>query len=167
MVTEIHSFTRKVIEDRRKTKLSRLSDATQLSNSDEEFGIKKRRALLDILLDSTIDGQPLSNGDIQEEAENFMFAGHDTTTSAIEFLLFNLANHPDVQQRVYEEIVQVLGVDAADPVTLTKLNDLNYLEIVMKESLRLYPSVPLIGRYIREDITVSEYYRLLYSKSGT
>lgn len=154
LVNEIHEFTREVIQSRRQAKLEQ---AINDEGFEDDVGIKKRRALLDILLESTIDGRSLSNTDIQEEVDNFMFAGHDTTTSAIEFLLYNLAKHPLVQQKVYDEVVEVLGPDSSEPITLSKLNDLNYLDLVIKESLRLYPSVPMIGRYINDDIEVSEY----------
>lgn len=154
LVEEIHAFTEEVIKSRRQTKMEALAIDEGI---EDDIGIKKRRALLDILLESSVNGRSLSNTDIQEEVDNFMFAGHDTTTSAIEFLLFNLAKYPDIQNKVYDEIVQVFGVDNSESATLTKLNDLNYLDLVIKESLRLYPSVPLIGRYIKEDIEVSKY----------
>lgn len=153
MVKKIHTFTQTVIQNRRQEKLS----AENRQEATDEFGIKRRSALLDILLESTIDGQPLSNKDIHEEVDNFMFAGHDTTTSAIEFLLYNLAKYPEVQQKAYNEVVDVLGTDSSSPITLSKLNDLTYMDLVIRESLRLYPSVPMIGRYLREDVTISKF----------
>lgn len=150
LVAKIHKFTQNVIENRRKEKLE-----NQTCSGTDEFGIKRRLALLDILLESTIDGKPLTNNDIHEEVDNFMFAGHDTTTSAIEFLLYNLAKYPHVQEKVYKEVTNILGTDASEPITLSKLNDLTYLELVIKESLRLYPSVPMIGRFLREDIDIN------------
>lgn len=122
----------------------------------DDHGIKKRTALLDILLDSTVDGVKLSNKDIQEETDNFMFAGHDTTTSAINFLLYNLAKHQDVQQKVYEEIKEVLGTNPTDSYTVNDLSNFKYFELVLKESLRIYSPVPIIGRYLREDVEISK-----------
>lgn len=153
LVKEIHAFTEEVIKNRR---LAKAENQLNDEGFEEDLGIKKRRALIDVLLDSTLNGNPLSNTDIQEEVDNFMFAGHDTTTSAIEFLLYNLAKHKDVQQKAYLEVVDVFGTETSSPATLSKLNDLRYLDLVIKESLRLYPSVPVIGRYIKEDIEVSK-----------
>jgi len=151
LTKKIHKFTESVIENRRQEKTR--NDVNQ--NQDDEFGIKRRKALLDILLDSKINGETLSTRDIQEEVDNFMFAGHDTTTSAIEFMLFNLAKHPEIQKKVYDEIVEVMGPDSSEPVTLSRLNNLNYMDLVIKECLRLYPSVPFIARYLREDVEVN------------
>lgn len=152
LLKRMSSFTRQVIQERRQAKTD-----SNTEQPDDDVGIKKRRALLDILLESTIDGKYLSDNDIQEEVDNFMFAGHDTTASAITFLLYNLAKYPEIQQKVFEEVVSVLGADQSLPISLSKLNDLDYMELVIKESLRLFPSVPMIGRTTKEDIVVSKF----------
>lgn len=59
--------------------------------------------------------------------------------------------HPDIQRKVYDETRNVLGKDVTKSVTMQDLNELNYLELVIKESLRLYPSVPFMGRMIPEE----------------
>jgi cytochrome P450 family 4 len=116
----------------------------------------KEMAFLDVLLQSTIDGKPLTNMDIREEVDTFMFEGHDTTSSGIAFCLYNLAKHPDVQQKAFDEIKSVIGDDENKPVTLTNLNDLKYLEMVIKETLRLYPSIPAYGRKMVENVEISK-----------
>lgn len=49
----------------------------------------------------------------------------------------------------------MVGDDAEKPITLKDLNNLNYLELVIKETLRLYPPVPFYGRKVREDFYLS------------
>lgn len=66
----LHSFSRKVIQARRQ-QLEQCSDTTMPERSED--GVKRKLALLDILLKSTIDGVPLSESDIQEEVDTFMF----------------------------------------------------------------------------------------------
>lgn len=155
-IKAMHEFTDKVIAERRDTLQKTLNESTQ-SVDDEDVGSKRRMALLDVLLQSTVDGQPLSNQDIREEVDTFMFEGHDTTTSAISYTLYLLARHPEVQARAFQEIVDVIGSDKAKPTTMRDLGELKYLECVIKESLRLYPPVPMIGRHLTEDVTLSEW----------
>lgn len=64
----LHSFTRSVIRARRE----QLMSAPENRSIDVD-GVKTKYALLDILLRSTIDGEPLSDADIQEEVDTFMF----------------------------------------------------------------------------------------------
>ena len=111
-------------------------------------------AFLDVLLQSTINGKPLSHNDIREEVDTFMFEGHDTTTSGISYCLYLLARHAKVQQRAFNEVIEVLGEDKEKSVTMRDLQDLKYLEAVIKESLRMYPPVPMIGRQITEDTEI-------------
>lgn len=113
-------------------------------------------ALLDVLLQSTVNGAPLTNEDIREEVDTFMFEGHDTTTSGIAFALYLIARHPVVQEKLFEEITHVLGTDRNKAVTYRDLQELKYMELVIKETLRLYPSVPVIGRQIMEDTVVGK-----------
>lgn len=135
----LHDFTDSVIVARRNELVSK-------SNQNGDQPSKRKLALLDVLLHSTIDGQPLSNMDIREEVDTFMFEGHDTTTSAIAFCLFELSRNPEVQRKACEEIKNVIGDDVNKAITLKDLNDLHYLELVIKETLRLFPSVPMYGK---------------------
>ena len=151
----LHDFTDNVIVARRE-ELSRIITDDNSQTNEDDIGSKKKMALLDVLLQSTINGQPLSNMDIREEVDTFVFEGHDTTTSGIAFCMYNLAKYPEVQRKVFEEIRHVIGDDVEKPVTQSDLNNLNYLDLVIKESLRLYPSVPVYGRKIHENTEISE-----------
>jgi cytochrome P450 family 4 len=150
----LHSFTDEVIVSRREEIMK--GDKVETSHDQDDIGVKKKMAFLDVLLQSTIDGKPLTNMDIREEVDTFMFEGHDTTTSGIAFCLYNLAKHPEVQKKAYGEVKNVIGDDLDTPVSIKLLNDLNYLELVIKETLRLYPSVPMYGRKIKENIDMSK-----------
>lgn len=146
----LHSFTRNIIEKRREMIVNEDIEIPDLD--DESVGMKKRLALLDVLLKSTVDGQPLTNAEIAEEVDTFMFEGHDTVTAATTFTLYLLSQHPEVQQKVYEEVTKIVGHDLNVDPTYNQLLDMKYLECCIKESLRLYPPVPMIGRMLDEDL---------------
>ncbi|XP_058978260.1 cytochrome P450 4d1-like isoform X2 [Musca domestica] len=150
----LHGFTEKVIVQRRE-ELLKAQEAGKLDAADEDTGSKRKMAFLDILLQSQVDGKPLTNMDIREEVDTFMFEGHDTTSSAVTFCFYNLANYPECQQKCFEEIVQVLGKDKSKPVTFEDLNNLHYLDLCIKETLRMFPSVPLLGRKVTEECEIN------------
>lgn len=148
----LHGFTDNVIKTRRDELIKRGDNKALI----DDFGVKEKKALLDVLLQATVDGKPLNNTDIREEVDTFMFGGHDTTTSGISFCLYNIAKYPEVQKKIYDEILNEIG-DHETVLSLQVLNKLHYLELVIKESLRLYPSVPYFARKLSEEFTAGGY----------
>lgn len=71
-------------------------------------------------------------------------------------MLYNLAKYPEIQQKVFDEARHELGDDPEKTVTMQQLNNLSYLELVIKESLRLYPSVPIFGRKVNKNLTIGD-----------
>lgn len=84
-----------------------------------------------------------------------MFEGHDTTSAGISWALHLLGNHPQEQEKVVKEICEVLG--ESHEVNFEHLGKLKYLECVIKESLRLQPSVPMYARVLGEDQMFENY----------
>uniref|UniRef100_A0A1B0EV31 Cytochrome n=1 Tax=Lutzomyia longipalpis TaxID=7200 RepID=A0A1B0EV31_LUTLO len=153
----LHDFTDRVIVARRNDLMKKNEEHDENQNGqvgDSGLGIKRKMAFLDVLLQATVDGKPLNNMDIREEVDTFMFEGHDTTTSGISFLLYSIALYPDVQRKVVEEIQDVFGTDTRVP-TMSDLSNLQYLDLVIKETMRLYPSVPIIGRRSKKEVTIN------------
>ncbi|XP_055857586.1 cytochrome P450 4d1 isoform X2 [Episyrphus balteatus] len=149
----LHGFTEKIIIQRREEILREKEKKIQKEAND--VGAKRKMAFLDILLQSEIDGKPLSNLDIREEVDTFMFEGHDTTSSAITFLFYNIARYPEAQNKCFQEIVEIFGKDKNKPVTFENLNNLHYTELCIKETLRLFPSVPLLGRRVTKECEIN------------
>ncbi|KFB40897.1 AGAP002419-PA-like protein [Anopheles sinensis] len=154
IIRVLHAFTTKIIQSRRQELMAREANKRPGDEDDDgaDIGTKRRMAFLDVLLQATIDGRPLTDREIQEEVDTFMFEGHDTTTIAISFTLLLLARHPEVQEKVFQEVVEIVGNDPHAPVSHRNLQDMKYLEMVIKESLRLYPPVPIIARRFTEDV---------------
>ena len=83
----LHKFTKKVIQDKRK------------NYEIKENVTKGKVAFLDLLLQAELpDGSKLSDADIQEEVDTFMFEGHDTTACAISWCLYLLGKNPEVMK---------------------------------------------------------------------
>ncbi|XP_053712540.1 cytochrome P450 4V2 [Synchiropus splendidus] len=140
----LHAFTYKVIHER-------AENINNVESDSETENGKKRRAFLDMLLKATDEeGNSMSHQEIQEEVDTFMFEGHDTTAAAMNFALHLLGSHPEAQKKVHQELHEVFGTSDR-PINTEDLKKLKYLECVIKESLRLFPSVPFFARTICED----------------
>ncbi|XP_022126369.2 cytochrome P450 4C1-like isoform X1 [Pieris rapae] len=141
------AFTDSVIDERRRQKAN-------ITEELKETEGKKRLALLDLLLEAEGKGEIDLEG-IREEVNTFMFEGHDTTAMALTFGLMLLAEHRKVQDLIYEECISIFG-DSDRTATTADLAEMKYLDATIKEILRLYPSVPSIGRLITEDFYLDE-----------
>ncbi|NXU83422.1 CP4V2 protein, partial [Xiphorhynchus elegans] len=153
----LHNFTDTVIAE----KAAELENTKQKKHDSdgncEESVPQKRKAFLDMLLNATDDeGKKLSYRDIREEVDTFMFEGHDTTAAAMNWVLYLLGRHPEIQKKVHRELDEVFD-NTERPVTTDDLKQLRYLECVVKEALRLFPSVPMFARTLREDCCISGY----------
>jgi cytochrome P450 len=82
-------------------------------------------------------GEGFSDKEVRDQVMTLMFAGHDTSTSTLTFMMHELARHPDVVARLQEEQDEVLGGEAPDIDRLER--EMPYLEMVLDEVLRLYP----------------------------
>ncbi|KAL6419104.1 hypothetical protein ACFW04_011568 [Cataglyphis niger] len=160
----LHGFTEKIIAERRlyheRTNYRYLenleNDKETEINDAEVFGIKKKRlAMLDLLIAVSRDNL-LSDLDIREEVDTFMFEGHDTTAMGITFALLLLAEHKDIQKRVRIEVENAMQ-ESGGKLTMRSLQKLPYLERCLKEALRLYPSVFFIIRNIEENLKLHSY----------
>ena len=82
-------------------------------------------------------GEAFTDREIRDQVMTLMFAGHDTSTSTVAFMLYELARHPDTVEKLREEQDRVLGggVPTADQLE----REMPYLDMVLDEVLRLYP----------------------------
>jgi cytochrome P450 len=98
---------------------------------------------------------PLTDAEIRDEASTLFVAGHDTTSAALAWFWYVLAQYPDVQDRVVQEVDSILGRRTA---TAQDWAQLKYLDMVVKESMRLYPAAGfLFGREAVEDVELDGY----------
>lgn len=96
------------------------------------------RDILSLLLAARGEGgEAFSDKEVRDQAMTLMFAGHDTSTSTLTFMMHELARHPEVAERLCEEQERVL--DGASPSAEVLERELPYLDMVLDEVLRLYP----------------------------
>lgn len=90
------------------------------------------------------------------------FQGHDTTTYAISAILHALSRHKHVQDKLANEVVGIFGANKTVEITCRQLNELKYMDLVIKETLRYYPVVAGIGRYIDNDFVLGKIFNVLF-----
>ena len=87
---------------------------------------------------------------IRSELLNILLAGRDTTASLLSNVWFSLSKHPDIWSKLRDEVDTLNGT----PPTYDQVKDLRYLHAILKESLRLYPIVPVNARIALTDTTL-------------
>ena len=97
------------------------------------------------------DGGTMTDAQVRDEAVTLFLAGHETTALALTYALYLVAEHPDRQVRLSEELDRVL--DGRRP-TLGDLESLTYTEAVVLESMRLYPPAWGIARQALTDVEI-------------
>ncbi|KAI2546915.1 cytochrome P450 family 3 subfamily A member 4 [Homo sapiens] len=141
---EVTNFLRKSVK---RMKESRLED-TQ----------KHRVDFLQLMIDSqnskeTESHKALSDLELVAQSIIFIFAGYETTSSVLSFIMYELATHPDVQQKLQEEIDAVLPNKA--PPTYDTVLQMEYLDMVVNETLRLFPIAMRLERVCKKDVEIN------------
>lgn len=92
------------------------------------------------LVDAQSRGEELDEEYLRDLVLNFLIAGRDTTAQALSWTIFCLCQHPDVAEKVRQELADVCGIRGPAYEDMSRLP---YLQAVLSEALRLYPSVPV------------------------
>lgn len=92
--------------------------------------------------------------ELEDEANVMIFGAFETTATILYSILMCLAYYPEYQEKVFNEIISVLPHD--QDVTFEDISKLSYMEMFVKETLRLLPSVPLVGRRTDKDLFLSK-----------
>jgi len=109
--------------------------------------------LLSILLEARHedDGSGLSDGELKEEVLGMILGGHETSSSALAWIWYELDRNPEVRQKINQELDLVLG---GEPLTMEKLPRLKYIRMVIDESMRLHPPFWFENRNAMQDVEV-------------
>ena len=106
--------------------------------------------LLQMLLDVRYEdsGEGMSDTQLIEEINLLFIAGHDTSTNALSWAWYLLCKHPEVLEKLKEEIHRVLP---DDEITFERLMQLEYTQQVIEEAIRIFPPVWVTNRIAVED----------------
>jgi cytochrome P450 len=99
------------------------------------------------------DGETFLDDEVIDHMIFLLMAAHDTTTSTLSALFYELARHPEWQERLREELW-----DGSEPgIDLAAMESARYSEMATKETLRLYPPVPTQPRLATQDLSWQGY----------
>ena len=100
------------------------------------------------------DGSGMTDRQLRDEVLTFLLAGHETTAVSLSWTWYLLSQHPEVEQKLREELSQVLGGRAPQ---LEDLPRLPYPDKVVKESMRLYPPAWSLARTVVKEMELGGY----------
>ncbi|XP_045522476.1 cytochrome P450 4c3-like isoform X1 [Pieris brassicae] len=135
-----HKFTDEVVTEKRASFNKNGRDTT-----------KGRKDLLELLLERNAN---FTDAELREHIDSITIAGNDTTAHVISYVLLILGSHKREQDTVFEELQSIFGDSMRSP-TKEDLNKMEYLERVIKETMRLYTVVPIIGRETQKELKLS------------
>lgn len=138
----------------RKDELQKLSNHTADSQALENNRDGSGSLFMDSLLLAHLKApSSYTLDDVRKDADFMMFAGSDSSSCAISWTIYLLGLHPDIQRKVQEELDVVFGDRENAECTQEDLKSLQYMECCVKETLRLCPPFPYIGKILDQDLS--------------
>lgn len=98
-------------------------------------------------------GNPLSDSELRDQLITLLFAGHETTATALAWAFYWIHKFPEVREKLLTELQTV-----SDVSDIKALNQLSYLDAVCKETLRIYPvAIITFPRITKSSVTIGNY----------
>lgn len=166
LMKDLMDFKNKIINS--KTNLQQTLKSKLEPQNQSLLGKKNNLTLLEILLinsKNVIKDQKddkFSGFDMQEvraQLDTFIIAGIDTQSAALTFIFYHLAQQPEYQEKIYEEIKEICG-DTEKELKLEQVRQLARLEAFINESMRIQPIIPLIARLPGKDLKLDDKYTI-------
>ena len=139
---------------RKKRAIAKIEDIIRRVHQDRLTSQKDRGDLFSHMVFVEDEQGRMSDEQLRDEAMTLIFAGHETTAHALVWTWYLLARNPDKVAKMREELERAVGNRRVQVDDLPKLP---YLEMVVKESLRLYPSVWAYARQAQRDLVIEGY----------
>ncbi|XP_026729645.1 cytochrome P450 4C1-like [Trichoplusia ni] len=148
LIKIVNDMSNKVIQ---KKKAERTNDVNAYAV--KASGVRYK-PFLDLLLELS-EENALTDKEIREEVDTAIVTGFDTSSSLLSYIMILLGTHPEVQDKIYDEISEVFQTDR--DVDKDDLNKLVYTEAVIKESLRIFTTGPVTLRYVDKEVKLKNY----------
>lgn len=113
-----------------------------------------RKIFLDLLINK-YKANELSEADVLDEMDTILYTSVDTSNQLVLFTLLMIAIHPEVQEKLEKELKSVF-CSPETPLHYDTLKQLEYLDMVIKETLRLFPIIPIVLKETMADIKLSK-----------
>jgi len=127
----------------------------QMIRERREAGPGERSDLLSrLLVAEDEEGRKMSDTELRDQLITLFLAGHETTALTLSYTFYLLAQNPEVEATLHNELDRVLG---DRPATAEDVPALQYTERVIKESMRLYPPAWTLGREALEECEIGGY----------
>lgn len=147
MPTKVNRATKEAFEALNQVVYALINERRQMKNLPSD--------LLTALITATDEktGKPaFTNQEIRDEIATIFFAGYETTTTTLAWIWYLLVSHPEIYNKVRQEITTF------DNSVTASRRQLPYLDAVIKETLRLYPAAWLFDREPIQDVTIGGYH---------
>ncbi|KAH9941870.1 cytochrome P450 [Epithele typhae] len=149
LIDTMHACSVKIFEEKK----------AALARGDEDMKEKMSHGkdIMSILLRANMDADSvdrLTDDELIGQMSTLIIAGMDTTSNALSMTLHFLAQHPEVQQKLREELLEAQTSNHGDDIPFDQLTSLPYLDAVCRETLRVRPPSPFRFRETREDVVL-------------
>ncbi|NUQ79366.1 MAG: cytochrome P450 [Polyangiaceae bacterium] len=117
--------------------------------------LNEREDILSLMLRARYeDGQPMTDVELRDELVTMLVAGHETTATSLSWAFDRILAEPRVAKKIDAELTRVLGGRRLDPAAI---QGLDYIDAVIKETLRLYPILPIVARELAAPLEIAGY----------
>lgn len=128
---------------------------------DVAFFGKEKHIFIDRVLKLVFFDKVLNIEDAKNETNTILLAGYETTGTTLSFIMLMLAMHPEYQEKIYEECKSVEFSNDED-ITADSMVYLKYVDMFIKETLRLFPAVPYLTRKTSSNFEVGSCFYIIY-----
>ncbi|KAK0073524.1 hypothetical protein PV325_009593, partial [Microctonus aethiopoides] len=145
--TKIHKFISRIIDEK---------NSQYMALERGELGAEKPKpSILDLLIENVIATHAMDDQEILYDIIGLFLGFYDTVLGVFSFTILMLTMYPDVQNKIREEVLSVIGT--SDNVMLHNIGSFKYMDMVINETIRLFPVGPILPREMTDDLQIEKH----------